>query len=502
MLYFNIPGNNIENEYGFSIPTKGVMVVMNGKVDDQHQKLGLWLLTFLVVGNMVGSGIFMLPRQLAQAAGPAAVITAWLFTGAGVLMLALVFGTLAVRKPELSGGPQLYAKALFREGSEKSLLAGYLATWGYWIANWAGNVGIITTFASYASAFLPIMTSQAELYHIDAINFSLKVGNLVSFLVSSALLWGVHFIILRGVQGAGKLNFWATLAKIGGFIFFVLASLFAFQQSNLLPLTPPRMDELGQPVDIIAQIRNASLATLWAFIGVESAVVFSSRARKPSDVRWATVIGLFIAVLIYVGITILVMGTLKQEQLMVSEKPMADALSSIIGPSGSWIMSALVLLSLAGSMIGWVLLSAEIPYQAAKQRLFPSFFLRENKQGAPSTALFITNVMMQFLLFSILSKSIAKAFDFVSLIAILSVFIPYLIAAIYQVKLVSTGETYFRDSSSRVTDGIIGITAVIYSVWVMKVATSDLGTFLFGLLLIGIGLFYYPQLRKELRYKN
>ncbi len=111
--------------------------------------LGFWILTALVVGNMVGSGIFMLPRSLAEAANPAGVLAAWGATGFGVLLLALVFGSLAVRKPELSGGPQIYAKALFREGSQSSVLAGFMSTWGYWIGNIAGFVAVITTFTSY-----------------------------------------------------------------------------------------------------------------------------------------------------------------------------------------------------------------------------------------------------------------------------------------------------------------------------------------------------------------
>jgi arginine:ornithine antiporter/lysine permease len=116
-------------------------------------KLGFWVLTALVVGNMVGSGIFMLPRSLSEAASPAGVISAWLTTGFGVLMMALVFGNLAIRKPNLTGGPQIYAKELFKQGSQASILSGFMSSWGYWVGNLAGNVAIITTFAGYLSSF-------------------------------------------------------------------------------------------------------------------------------------------------------------------------------------------------------------------------------------------------------------------------------------------------------------------------------------------------------------
>jgi arginine:ornithine antiporter/lysine permease len=132
----------------------------------KSNKLGLWVLTALVIGNMVGSGIFMLPRSLSEAASPAGVILAWLVTGFGVLMLALVFGSLAIRKPNLTGGPQIYAKELFKSGSHASTLSGFMSTWGYWIGNLAGNVAMITTFAGYLSTFFPILTSNATWFTV------------------------------------------------------------------------------------------------------------------------------------------------------------------------------------------------------------------------------------------------------------------------------------------------------------------------------------------------
>jgi len=175
-------------------------------------KLGFWVLTALVVGNMVGSGIFMLPRTLSEAASPAGVILAWLFTGLGVLMIALVFGNLAIRKPDLTGGPQIYAKELFKPGSQASILSGFMTSWGYWIGNVAGNVAIITTFAGYLSTFFPVLTSQADWFTIGG--YTLKVGNGLTLIVCTLLLWGTHFIILRGLENAGKLNFAATAAKV------------------------------------------------------------------------------------------------------------------------------------------------------------------------------------------------------------------------------------------------------------------------------------------------
>lgn len=458
-------------------------------------KLGFWVLTALVVGNMVGSGIFMLPRSLSESASPAGVISAWLVTGFGVLMTALVFGNLAIRKPKLQGGPQIYAKDLFKQGSHASTLSGFMSTWGYWIGNLAGNVAMITTFAGYLSTFFPILTSQADWFTIG--NFTLKVGNGLTFIVCSVLLWGTHTIILRGMESAGKLNFAATAAKVAGFILFIIVGLFAFEKSNMLPIMAERLDDAGHSISMMKQINNAAVNTLWAFIGVESAVVFASRARRQTDVKRATILGLFIALGIYVGISTLVMGMLDQNTLIHSDKPLIDAISTVLGPIGGKILAAVGLISLFGSTIGWLMLSAEVPYQAAKQGLFLPAFLKENKKGLPAFSMIVSNGLGQLFIFSTISKSISGAFDFVIVIATLSYLVPYFISSVYQLKLVVTGDTYKGDKS-RVGDGIIALLSTIYSVWVIIAGTADIKTFTYGMILLASGiLFYGPLLKKK-----
>lgn len=312
-------------------------------------KLGLGVLISLVVGNMVGSGIFMLPRSLAEVASPAGVILAWLLTGFGVLVTALVFGNLAIRKPNLTGGPQIYAKELFKPGSKKSTLAGFMSTWGYWIGNLAGNIAIITTFAGYLSTFFPVLTSEAVL--LDVGSFTLYVGNALTFLVCTILLWGTHFIILNGLENAGRLNILATSAKVIGFMLFIIIALFAFEKSNILPFVEPKINAAGNSVGLFGQINSAAITTLWAFIGVESAVVFASRAKKQSDVKKATIFGLLIALAIYIGISTLVMGILSQDQLIASQKPLIDAIEAVLGPIAGKVLAAIGLISYLGRQL-------------------------------------------------------------------------------------------------------------------------------------------------------
>ncbi|MFS0662383.1 amino acid permease [Niallia alba] len=462
-------------------------------------KLGLGVLISLVVGNMVGSGIFMLPRSLAEVASPAGVILAWLLTGFGVLVTALVFGNLAIRKPNLTGGPQIYAKELFKPGSKKSTLAGFMSTWGYWIGNLAGNIAIITTFAGYLSTFFPVLTSEAVLLEVGS--FTLYVGNALTFLVCTILLWGTHFIILNGLENAGKLNILATSAKVIGFMLFIIIALFAFEKSNILPFVEPKINAAGNSVGLFGQINSAAITTLWAFIGVESAVVFASRAKKQSDVKKATIFGLLIALAIYIGISTLVMGILSQDQLIASQKPLIDAIEAVLGPIAGKVLAAIGLISLFGSTIGWIMLSAEVPYAAAKQGIFIPAFLKENKKGIPTFSLIVTNLLGQLFIFSTISRSISQAFDFVIYIATLSYLVPYLISSFFQLKLVISGETYNSLKARRV-DFVIGLIASIYSIWVIIAGTADIKTFSFGVLLLLSGILFYNQVNKGKEKKS
>ncbi|MDO3411991.1 amino acid permease [Saccharibacillus sp. CPCC 101409] len=459
-------------------------------------KLGFWILTALVVGNMVGSGIFMLPRSLAEAASPAGTVLAWAVTGFGVLMLALVFGNLALRKPELNGGPQIYAKELFASRPALSLLSGFMSSWGYWIGNIAGFVAVVTTFASYLSTFVPAMNDGGVLLTLGS--FELTIGHALNFAVCSLLLWATHFLALRGIEGAGRINLIATATKVIGFAVFIGIALFAFRASNIGPFAGPHLNEAGRAAALPSQVNGAAVVTLWAFIGVESATVFAARAKRKADVSRATVAGLAISLVLYVGISILTMGLLPQADLVNSQNPLVDAMTAVLGSYGGYLLAGLGLVSLIGSTIGWVLLSAEVPYEAARQRVFLQPFRRENGRGMPKLSLWISNGLGQLLIFSTVSGSISQAFDFIIVVATLAYLVPYLIASVYQLKLTLTGESYARLRERRM-DGAVAALATVYSVWVIYAGTSDWKTFLFGVLLLASGIVFYPLLRRQLR---
>ncbi|MCD7035055.1 amino acid permease [Metabacillus sp. GX 13764] len=460
------------------------------------KKWGLWVLTMFVVGNMVGGGIFMLPANLASVASPTGSTLAWILTGAGVFMIALVFGNLSVRKPKLKAGPQSYAQALF-SAPEAGRAAGYSMAWGYWAANWSATASVIISFAGYLSSFFPIMESKAGILSIGS--FTLEIGKLITFLVCSVMLWGIQAILAKNFNGAGPMNLAATIAKIIGFAFFIVAALFVFDLTNL-GLGKEYINASGHAESLGGQLNSAAIATLWAFIGIESAVMLSNRAKSQNDVKKATIIGLVISLAVYIGITLLTMGALSQEELRESQRPLVDALSTVVGSGGAIFLAVLALISLFGSTVGWIVVSSEVPYRAARENLFPAFFGKTNRNGSPANSMTLTNVMTQIFLFSTISGTVYQAYEFAITVATLAYLIPYLVSAIYQLKLVITGDTYAELGGSRVKDGIITILALLYSLWVIKTGTADLKTFFLGIGLFVFGLAIYPLImRKTIR---
>jgi arginine:ornithine antiporter / lysine permease len=242
-------------------------------MSDDSKKLRIGALTALVVGSMVGGGIFSLPQNMAASAGPGAVLIGWLITGIGMLTLAFVFQTLANRKPDLDGGVYAYAKAGFGD------YMGFSSAWGYWISAWIGNVSYFVLIFSTLGYFFPVFGE----------------GNTLTAIVcASVLLWGLHFLVLRGVHEAAIINLITTVAKIVPLLTFIVIVVFAFDKGIFtVDFWAAGNIELGS---VMKQVRGMMLVTVWVFIGIEGASIFSARAEKRSDVGKATVIG-FIGVM-------------------------------------------------------------------------------------------------------------------------------------------------------------------------------------------------------------
>ncbi|AVD92022.1 MULTISPECIES: arginine-ornithine antiporter [Pseudomonas] len=440
-------------------------------MSDSSGKLKLGALVALVVGSMIGGGIFSLPQNMAASAGVGAVLIGWAITAVGMLTLAFVFQTLANRKPDLDGGVYAYAKAGFGD------YMGFSSAWGYWISAWLGNVGYFVLLFSTLGYFFPIFGE----------------GNTPAAIIgASILLWAVHFLVLRGIKEAAFINLVTTVAKVVPLVLFALICLFAFRldifTADIWAVGTP---ELGS---VMNQVRNMMLVTVWVFIGIEGASIFSARAEKRTDVGKATVIGFVTVLLFLVLVNVLSLGIMTQPELAKLQNPsMAAVLEHVVGHWGAVLISVGLVISLLGALLSWVLLCAEIMFAAAKDHTMPEFLRRENAKQVPANALWLTNAMVQiFLVITLFSNSTYLSLIYLATSMIL---VPYLWSAAYAFLLALRSETYEQALAERKKDLIIGGIALLYAVWLLY--AGGVKYLLLSALLYAPGAILFAKAKRE-----
>ncbi|UST99459.1 arginine-ornithine antiporter [Pseudomonas siliginis] len=436
-------------------------------------KLRLGALVALVVGSMIGGGIFSLPQNMAASADVGAVLIGWAITAVGMLTLAFVFQTLANRKPDLDGGVYAYAKAGFGD------YMGFSSAWGYWISAWLGNVGYFVLLFSTLGYFFPIFGE----------------GNTPAAVIgASLLLWGVHFLVLRGIKEAAFINLVTTVAKVVPLLLFVLIAVFAFRLDIFTAdIWGVKNPDLGS---VMNQVRNMMLVTVWVFIGIEGASIFSARAEKRSDVGKATVIGFITVLLFLVLVNVLSLGIMTQPELAKLQNPsMAAVLEHVVGHWGAVLISVGLIISLLGALLSWVLLCAEIMFAAAKDHTMPEFLRKENANHVPVNALWLTNAMVQvFLIITLFSASTYLSLIYLATSMIL---VPYLWSAAYALLLAVRGESYEGFAAERRKDLIIGGIALIYAVWLLY--AGGVKYLLLSALLYAPGAILFAKAKLELK---
>ncbi len=437
----------------------------------ERAKLTLLPLVGLVVGSMVGAGLFSLPGDMSARASPGAIAIGWTITGVGMLMLAFVYQGLSLRKPALNSGPYAYARAGFGP------YIGFQSAWGYWICAWVGNVSNAVVICASLSFFFP-MFGQGN--------------NLPSVIVASCGLWLLHFLVLRGIKQAAFINAVTTFALFVPLVAFVLIGIFAFNYDKFtLDFWGAGQDQLPS---VAEQIKSTMTVTLWVFIGIEGASVYSSYAAKRPDVGRATLLGFAGALTIYVLVSMISTGVLRQKELSELAPPsMAGVLESVVGPWGGALISAALVVTASGSFLSWILLSSEIPHAAAKDGSFPRWFAAENTAGTPVNSLWISNLMIQiFLIVTLFNESSYRLLYSVASVSILPA---YVFSGAYALKLAITGETYATNAPRRTRDLTIGAIATLYGLWLCYAA--DLGYLLVATVLFAPATIIYIIARRE-----
>lgn len=410
-------------------------------MNETAKKIGLVGLVAMVFGSMIGGGIFNIPQNMAAESALGPVLIAWGITGIGMLFLVLCFKTLSQKRPDLSTGIYAYA----REGFGNYI--GFNAAWGYWVSAAVGNVAFAIMLNDALAKYFPVLKDHGWQTAVFGI----------------ALIWAYNFIVHNGLKGASFLNSVTVILKFVGLIFIVLMMIAYFKVDQLTVdfWGTDIVDAKGAAISIGEQIKAPMLVTLWCFIGIEGAVVISDRARDKHDVGTATMIGFILALLVYASISVLSYGLLSQHELATLENPSAGyVLRQAVGDWMVDFVDIVILISVGGAWLAWTILTAEVPYQAAKEGVLPKFFAKENAAHAPISALFITSSLMTVIMIIVVNtKDVYMAAIDIAGVMILP---SYCLSAMFMVK---QGKAW---NSSKVL--IIGVLATLYTLWLLYAA--------------------------------
>ena len=453
------------------------MTTVETKAPSEVKKFPLTTLIAMVVGSMVGAGIFSLPRNFALATGVYGALIAWAVAGTGMLMLAFVFQTLAVRKPDLDAGVYAYAKAGFGE------YLGFFSGWGYWASACIGNVTYWVLISSTLGLLWPGTFGHGD--------------TLAAVLLGSAGLWIFHILITRGVQGAAVINKIVTVAKVVPILTFIVVVIFALKadvfSANLWGGGAHSASAL------FGQVRATMLTTVFVFLGIEGASVYSRYAKRRQDVGRATVIGLVGVTAMMVAVTVFSYGILSRAELQGLRQPsMAGVMEAVVGYWGTAFISVGVIVSVLGAYLAWTMMAAEVLYVAAKDRDMPSFLTRTSGKNVPVPALIMTSVLIQLAL--VVTLFSADAFTFTLKLCSSLSLVPYLLAAAYALKLGASGETYDVRPQDRARQLFVAGLATFYTVFLVFAAGLDFLLLSFIIYAPGTVLFVMSRREQNRRY--
>ena len=431
-----------------------------------YKKIGLITTTSLVVGNMIGAGIFILPASLSTYGSIS--LLGWVFTATGALILAKIFSNFSTIIVNKSGGPYVYSKEGFGD------FIGFLVAWGYWISIWISNAAIAIAIIGALSFFFPI----------------LETNSLLAVSVGLSMIWFFTWINSKGIRTSGKIQVITTVLKILPLLFVIIFGLFFFSSHNF-----PKLNLTGEN-DFTAFSLVAAL-TLYAFLGLESASIPVENIKNPSKiVPKATMLGTMISTCIYILGTVVLFGVLPVETLQNSPAPFAEAGQIIGGKYIGYFIALGAAISGMGALNGWILILAQIPMAAAKDKIFPKIFKKNNKKGAPVLGLIIGSLLSSLVMLMNFSESLVTQFTFVVNLTVLACLVPYLFVSAAYIIVIIQKHTHTNRILKTIILGFLGF---IYSLWAIYGSTADVVFYGFLLLLLGIPFYVLMQWNKYKR---
>lgn len=441
---------------------------MNTSLRLQSKQLGLPAASALVVGSVIGTGVFGLPSALA-AFGPISIV-AFVLVTIGALALAIVFGWLTKRVPG-SGGPYLYARDAFGE------FAGFLNAWSYWLTAWAGNAAIVVALTGYVEVF--INTDHDVLWSIG---------------IAIACLWIPVAINLLGLRSMGGAQVVFTVLKIVPLALIAIIGLFFLNPANFGPFNSSGQSDW-------TALAGAGAVALFAYLGIETASVAAGRVRNADkNVPRATIYGTLACALVYILGTLAVFGTVSNSNLRTSTAPFSDAANVIFG--GDWagqVIALVAIVSGLGCLVGWTFIVGEMPNAAAKDAMFPRVFDKETR-GVPIFGILASTVLATLLMI-LAYTSFDQVFTMIVLLTVFTAVIPYLFSAAAQVYWL-LGRSRPTSWPHFVRDVVIAVVALAFTFWAL-IGTGAEATF-YGAIafLLGVPLYVWMKVSNGRRSRE
>lgn len=462
-------------------PSTDQPVAAAAPAENAGAKMGLMALVAVVVGSMLGGGVFSLPQNTAASSAVGPIIIAWIIAGVGVYFIASIFRLLSDIRPDLQSGVYMYAQEGF--GS----FIGFNVAWGYWLMSCFGNVAFAVILMDALDQFFPGVFTNGN--------------NLTSIICGSVLIWGYNYLVLSGTKVVGLINTLGTIAKLVPLVLFVLLLGFLIDYSQLFDnfwgQAPAVESSSRQPVGIMAQIMAPLTVTLWSFIGVEGAVVLSGRARNKRDVGKATLLGFMIALIIYIALSVLPFGSMHQPELaQVANPSTAGVLEHVVGKSwGSWLMNVGLVISVLAGWLAWTMLCAEIPLAAGRNGAFPKAFARTNQQQAATVSLWVSSGIMQAAMLLVYFSN--DAWNTMYNISALMVVPAYFTTALFMVKLCLTQEYRKYATTGQSLALVSGILGSLFCVLIFYASSLQYVVFVPVLLTLGLPIFVWTRKEKH-----
>lgn len=418
-------------------------------MDRNVRLLGPWMTTALVIGNIIGAGIFLLPATLAPLGQNA--IYGWLLTIAGALCLAWVFAQLAAKLP---GGPYAYVHEAAGE------LPAFMVMWSYWISIWAGLPVLAIAAVSYASSIFPVLGGHAAPF------------------AAIAAVWLLALVNMRGARSAGAVQLVTTILKLLPLLAVVLVAAFLFERGNEAATLA------ATPVSAGA-IATAGTLALFSMLGVESASVAAGKVANPARIiPRATMVGTALVGIVYLASCTAVLFLLPAATAAASPAPFADAIAPALGSGAGTLIAAFAVISALGCLNGWILCSGEVPLALARDGVFPRWLGATSAIGTPIRAQLVSSVLATLLIASNYSRSMADLFAFMLLVTTTVSLVLYFACAASGLALMARG---------RVRAPLLGAAALLsllFTLWAVWGAGVEAASWGLALLATGIPVYY------------